>query len=442
MKNYIAFVNDHSGSMGHLAKAAMNDYNANILATKDAASREMLDTVVSVIALGLRDTKRRVDYTRQVMISNPHVLRPISSWPTPGGTPLYDSVGDAIELHESLPDYDSPDVSFLIITTTDGDELSSSKYTEATLAKKIKALQATGRWTFVFRVPRGSRSSLRGLGVPDGNIQEWDTTTAGLAKSNAVTTAAMDGYFRARSAGAKSSGTFYADASNVSAAVVQATLVDISAEVSPWTVLSTEDGMEIKPFAEKRLGNMPFLKGAAFYQLSKTERKIAASKLILIRDKATGHLYEGAAARQLIGLPVNGDARVKPGADSNYDIFVQSTSINRKLVAGTTVMYWPKVGTGFSAADFPWLQNVQANANPALHAAAAQAIKATAGIAPATPVAAKPAAKKASKKKVAAAPAVASVVFYPNRAAARATGKKVYDAGPVMPAGKRWYTKD
>ena len=48
MKNYIVFVNDHSGSMGTIRKAAIADYNASIAAVKDAASAEMLDTVVSV----------------------------------------------------------------------------------------------------------------------------------------------------------------------------------------------------------------------------------------------------------------------------------------------------------------------------------------------------------------------------------------------------------
>ena len=36
MKNYIGFVNDHSGSMGSLRMAAIKDYNANITAVKDA----------------------------------------------------------------------------------------------------------------------------------------------------------------------------------------------------------------------------------------------------------------------------------------------------------------------------------------------------------------------------------------------------------------------
>ena len=131
MKNYIGFVNDHSGSMQGLARAAILDYNANIAAVKDAATREMLDTVVSVVGIGLKNpAEYACQVLRQVVISNPHVLKPIFAWPTPGGTPLYDGIGSMIELFQSLPDINSPDVSVLIVVTTDGEEAHSTKYSK------------------------------------------------------------------------------------------------------------------------------------------------------------------------------------------------------------------------------------------------------------------------------------------------------------------------
>ena len=76
MKNYVGFAKDHSGSMHALTKAAIKDYNANITATKNAASQEMLDTVVSVVGFGYNVNAVR----REVVISNPHVLKPITEW--------------------------------------------------------------------------------------------------------------------------------------------------------------------------------------------------------------------------------------------------------------------------------------------------------------------------------------------------------------------------
>lgn len=358
MKNYIGFVNDHSGSMATLAKAAIKDYNTTIGAVKDAATREMLDTVVSVVAIGIQDKNSKYgasQVTRQVVISNPHVLKPVTEWPTPGGTPLYDGIGNMIELFESLPDYNNPEVSFLVMATTDGEEAHSRIYTAIALAAKIKALQATGRWTFVFRVPRGAASTLRPLGIPAGNIQEWGTTEQGMADSTKATTAAVDSYFSLRSSGAKSSSVFYADASAVNAAALKTTLVDVSKDIKLYVVPQADSGIEIKPFIERSTGK-ELLKGAAFYQLTKTEARVQDTKLIVIRDRTNGKMYSGSEARTLIGLPTVGNARLHPGNHGNYDLFIQSTSINRKLVGGTGVLYWEKIGTQFKPEDLAYLQ--------------------------------------------------------------------------------------
>lgn len=341
MKNYVGFVNDHSGSMQLLAKTAINDYNANITATKEAATREMLDTVVSVVALGFPKNR---EITRQVVISNPHVLKPITTWSTEGGTPLYDAIGNIIELFESLPDADSDNVSFLVIVTTDGEEAHSIKYSRADLTNKIHALQASGRWTFVFRVPKGASRWVTGLGVPFDNIQEWETSESGMRASTVQTTTSMNSFYTMRSAGAKSSSTFYSDAKKVNTSA----LVDITNKASLYVVdgYSVTEGMWIRDFVLTKRAN--YLKGAAFYQLTKTEPKIGEKKMIAVRERATGKIYGGVQAREMIGLPKFGNARLHPGDHKNYDIFIQSESVNRKLVKGTGLLYWEELGVPFT----------------------------------------------------------------------------------------------
>lgn len=210
MKNYIGFVNDHSGSMAGRTKAAIKDYNTMIRSVRDAASREMLDTIVSTVGIGLSNQPVQ----RQVVNSNPHVLKEVKSWRADGMTPLFDGVMDMVQLFESLPDAKEENVSFLVSVTTDGGE-NGSYTSRTTLRKKLKELQASGRWTFVFRVPKGHRDTLRNLGIPQDNIQEWETSAKGMEQSTAVIQAAMDNYFTTRAAGVKSSTTFYADASKV-----------------------------------------------------------------------------------------------------------------------------------------------------------------------------------------------------------------------------------
>lgn len=347
MKNYITFVNDHSGSMAHLARAAAKDYNSMIDAVKNAASREMLDTVVSVVGVGFGP--RGTSTKRQVVISNPHVLKPISNWSTEGGTPLFDGIHDAIDLMESLPDYNSPDVSFLLSVTTDGQEEHSTKNNRTVLANRIHQLQASGRWTLVFRVPQGGRRHLQGLNIPYENIQEWETSEAGMKVATAATTRAMDTYYSARAQGATSSTVFYANAQSVNTAA----LVDITKDVSLYVVPDNLNGIEIRDFILKH--RMEYLKGAAFYQLTKTEARVQPSKLIAVRDRTTGKIYSGNEARNMLGLSTVNNIRLHPGDHGNFDIFIQSESVNRKLVGGTGVIYYPKIGKPF-ASDDPALQ--------------------------------------------------------------------------------------
>ncbi len=77
------------------------------------------------------------------------------------------------------------------------------------------------------------------------------------------------------------------------------------------------------------------------------ETQIAGALNAAIRDKKTNAIYGGDAALQALGLPSYGTCRLAPGSHPAFDIFVQSTSVNRKLPAGTHVLYWPKVGVGY-----------------------------------------------------------------------------------------------
>jgi hypothetical protein len=60
-------------------------------------------------------------------------------------------------------------------------------------------------------------------------------------------------------------------------------------------------------------------------------------------DRKTGDLFAGAAARELLGLPAE-RRRHRPHqahefARQVYGVFVQSTSVNRKLIGKTKFLY-------------------------------------------------------------------------------------------------------
>lgn len=341
MKNYIGISRDHSGSMGMIALAAGRDYNDNIASIKEGAAEHNIDTIVSVVKCG---AGRPAKVVREIVNSNVNMLQPIKDGDyiaDGNSTPLFDSVGDLIEQLEAVPDAADPEVSFVVMVITDGQENSSQTWTGRDISKKIKQLQATDRWTFVFRVPRGYKRELTQYGIPDGNILEWDQTDRGVQAATVATRSAFKQYYSARSAGVTSTDKFYADLSNVTLKEVKAQLVDISKQVDVFKVKPTEAGIQIRDFVMQRT-KQPFVKGSAFYQLTKTE-SVQDYKQIAIRDKVKGTVYSGFAARDMLGLPQSGEVKLAPGQHGQYDIFIQSTSVNRKLVENTNVLVWTAI---------------------------------------------------------------------------------------------------
>ena len=349
MKNYIGFSLDYSASMRGISSAAAQDFNETVKSIREAAIEFNQDTIASVMKCGYR--AQHSPHTQNVFSQkNVNILavEPISKYDANGNcTPLFDSVLDLIESFQKLPDASNPDVSFLINVITDGQDNASHKVAAKTLGRMIVDLQNTDRWTFVFRVPIGYKRSLVQLGIPEGNILEWETTSQGMQKATSVTVQSARSFYDNRAKGETSSKTFFVNVGNVDKQVIKANMVDISSEVSIWNVMPNEDGTQIRDFCEKRL-TTGMLKGAAFYELTKTEKKVQDYKQIIIRDKVTKEIYGGSSARDILGLPHVGDVKLAPGDFGKYTVFIQSTSVNRKVPSGSEVLYWPKVGIAFT----------------------------------------------------------------------------------------------
>jgi hypothetical protein len=340
MKNYVGISRDHSGSMHGIALAAGRDYNDNIASIKEGAIEHGIDTIVSVVKCGAGRPARVV---REVINSNVQVLEAIADGDyiaDGNSTPLFDSVGDLIEQLQAVPDAADPEVSFVVMVITDGEENSSQKWSGSSISRKIKELQATDRWTFVFRVPRGGKRSLINYGIPEGNILEWEQTTRGVQAASVATRTAVKDFYAARATGVKSTDKFYADLSKVSLTEVKQALVDVSSQVDVYVVGSNNDGVQIRDFVQAQ--GVTFTKGCAFYQLNKTE-EVQDYKQIAIRDKQKGAVYSGFAARDMLGLPQTGTCKLAPGQHGQYEIFIQSTSTNRKLVKNTNVLVWANI---------------------------------------------------------------------------------------------------
>jgi hypothetical protein len=341
-KSFMALIRDHSGSMGRIARPAMNDYNGLIASIAAATAASGQETIVSVLELGYGTTTD----VRAVIDGQPvQALTPISSYSTSGGTPLWDAVGDAIDNLLKQPGADDPEAAFLVSLTTDGRDEHSKRWSSGRAIAKMEQLIATDRWTFTFRVPANEVKNLIRLGVHEGNILPWEQTQRGVEVAQAHATAAFTDYLSGRSKGMKSTKRFYANMAEVKIEDVKAALVNVGAEVQLLPVGPAEHEQAIREFVETRIGGK-MLKGAAFYQLTKSELKVQGYKLIAVRNQKTGEVFAGPAARQLVGLP-NVDTKLSPDNLGEWDVFIQSTSVNRKVVAGTNVLYWQNVGRHF-----------------------------------------------------------------------------------------------
>ncbi|OQV14335.1 hypothetical protein BV898_11453 [Hypsibius exemplaris] len=108
---------------------------------------------------------------------------------------------------------------------------------------------------------------------------------------------------------------------------------------SKYQVLEVTAAVSIKAFVQSE--GLTFKTGKGFYEFTKPEQ-ISAKKEIVLMKTSTGELFEGAAARAIAGITAANEARkVAPGVGAlgQYRAFVQSTSVNRKLVAGTGFLY-------------------------------------------------------------------------------------------------------
>lgn len=108
-----------------------------------------------------------------------------------------------------------------------------------------------------------------------------------------------------------------------------------------FQVMTVDENCDIKGFVTKN--GIEFKKGRGFYELTKAET-VQQYKEIIMQDKETGEMFVGSQVREKLGLQpqtekggVNEKLYAKDAKE--FRIFVQSTSVNRKLIAGTTFLY-------------------------------------------------------------------------------------------------------
>jgi len=103
-----------------------------------------------------------------------------------------------------------------------------------------------------------------------------------------------------------------------------------------FQVLEVPADVKISDFVRSQ--GLAFKEGSGYYEFTKRE-EIQGYKKIILQERSSGDLFEGARAREIVGLPEGVSVKMSPTMLSQYRVFVQSTSNNRKLIGGTLFLY-------------------------------------------------------------------------------------------------------
>lgn len=323
---HVALLVDNSGSMGGImAKAremALAQYNA--ITTEAAKTNQR----ISFDLWSIDSTPKHLAHSEPGTQGSVAVHSAINRMVAGGATPLFLTARMAAETIEARGVKENRGDAVMLIIVTDG-QATDGGGDDHRRAKFY--FTKPDVWSTAVVGPASVIAGLAGT-IPRDNLLVWDGTGEDLDRATNVMTNASVGYLSSRTRGATFS-TNYFTANLPSENVVKATL----ANCYPVQVKSVKVEAE-EPIADKvvRWTRKPYALGEAFYQLTKPER-IQPEKEVLIREKGQKIYYGGPNARALLGLAKE-PAKVTPGNFGNYDIFVQSTSVNRKLVRGTDLL--------------------------------------------------------------------------------------------------------
>jgi uncharacterized protein YegL len=347
--NHVAFVLDASGSMTGLKADVIRVFDK--LVERLARESKDLDQETRVTVYVFGNNVECVIYDKDVLR-----LPSIAQLYHDGGmTKLLDATyRSQVELAQTAQLYG--DHAFLTFVLTDGEENDSKKHTSVDL-RNMLATQSSN-WTMACLVPdiMCKRNAVN-YGFPTDNVMIWDTTRDGLEKAVEKVADSVSGYMVARSTGVRGSNTLFAasvtqaqvDASGMKAIDPDAFMIIPVALASTSTlayVIPKKSITKKNPNGIKHVEIMPFIQetgrtyvaGQAYYELVKSERFDPQKKVALIH-RQTKKVYVGNEAKALIGLTgTSTRVRPQPVRGGDYDIFIQSTSVNRHLPIGSRVL--------------------------------------------------------------------------------------------------------
>lgn len=322
--NHIALVLDASASMQRHAQELIKVADNQITYLAKRSKELNQETRITVYAFSYSSDIKCLIYDKDVL-RMPSIA---DLYHVNGQTALIDATILALDDLELTPEKYG-EHAFLIYVLTDGQE-NDSHYLPRELADKLLILR--DHWTLAAFVPDAvGVHDAKKCGFPKENIAVWDATTAqGLNEVGEKIRQTTEQFMQNRTLGIRGSKNLFTLKTPTLKTVAQN--LD-SLDIWQFRLLPVLKTGRIDTFVEQSL-QRPYKLGEAYYQLMKPETVQAQKEIAIF---ANNKVYSGDQARMLLGLPDH-HVKVRPSDHPGYEIFIQSTSLNRKLIAGTKLL--------------------------------------------------------------------------------------------------------
>lgn len=355
LTNHVAVVLDASSSMDHLTDAVIRTADELIKFLAEDSQKKDQETRVSVYSFNYGVTCHIWDTDVLRLPSMKEYYRPN------GMTALIDGVIQALDDGDLITEKYGNHAHLVYVLTDGYENQSKGRGCAPTFGRALRGAVEERMKARLAEMPENRSVALL---VPDDksarhaaqfglggstrgvSVALWDASSeAGLIEAVETIKTATASYTSARASGLRSAGnSLFTLGADVDAKRVKDNLTPLKNTAYQLVpVVSTPEAyehrvkgkvVEIKPFVD--YARPPYRVGKAYYQLVKSE-KIQGNKQVAVVEKKTSKVYTGDAARQLLGLPDH-EVSVKPGANKDYDVYVQSSSVNRQLQIGTKVL--------------------------------------------------------------------------------------------------------
>jgi uncharacterized protein YegL len=204
-KTYVHLILDKSGSMQVIRAETVSHFNEQVQELQKRTT-EGMETVVSLTVF---DGTVKHKFLRKPVKSLEELTA--EDYQPSGSTALYDAIGQSLDdLERKAKDINDDNVAVLMVVLSDGEENSSTMFTQQIIADRIKRLRATDRWTFVYI---GANQNLedvsKRLAIPRTNMLRYTSDSVGTRGMTVAHTASVGSYMASRSVGLMATNDFY-----------------------------------------------------------------------------------------------------------------------------------------------------------------------------------------------------------------------------------------